>query len=198
MIPAAPPPRLILASKSPRRQSLLREAGYEFVIDPADIDESIFPPSLPPDGLALFLAAAKALAVSARHPGDVTLGADTVVALGAAWLSKPADAGDARRMLQMLSGTTHQVITGVCVQSAAREFRQTQVVISHVQMRPMTEQEIDAYIAGGEWQGKAGAYGIQDADPFVTRTSGSHTNIVGLPMETVTEMLEKAGIRRHV
>jgi len=186
--------RLILASASPRRQSLLREAGFEFIIHPADIDETLFPPHLNLPDLALYLATAKAEAVSGHYPGDVILGADTVVAHAEQWLSKPTDADDARRMLRLLSGTTHRVITGVCAIAPERKVRRAEAVISTVQMRPMSSWEIEAYIEGGEWRGKAGAYGIQDADPFVTRTTGSHTNIVGLPMETVVPLLGELGI----
>src|SRR5688500_3570851 len=106
-------PRFILASASPRRQSLLRDAGYEFDIDPPDIDESAFPPGLLPSKVALHLAEVKAKAVAARHPSDVVLAADTVVAFGDQMLGKPDDAAHAKRMLQLLAGTTHIVITGV-------------------------------------------------------------------------------------
>src|SRR6185436_1014668 len=113
----------------------------------------------------------------------VVLAADTVVAFGDRALSKPEDAEDARRMLALLSGTTHIVITGVTVMQKESEVRQTRVAMSAVRMRAISQLEIDGYIATGQWQGKAGGYGIQDQDPFVTRMSGSLTNIVGLPME---------------
>jgi septum formation protein len=184
-------PRLILASASPRRQSLLREAGYEFVVHPANIDEEKYPAGLTPEGLAEFLARAKAEAVAALYPGDVTLGSDTVVALGDELLGKPTDAADARRMLRKLSGTTHRVITGVAV---VQKVQRAITVISTVRMRALSDEEIETYVAGGQWKGKAGGYGIQDRDPFVTNMGGSLTNIVGLPMEAAGELLAAAGI----
>ena len=189
-----PPPRLILASASPRRQSLLREAGYAYVLAPADIDEENHPAGLSPAELAAFLASAKAAVVAAQFPGDITLGADTVVALGDRQLGKPADATHAREMLRSLSGTTHQVITAVALIGPGTGFRQSALVRSTVQMRELTDDEIDRYVAGGEWRGKAGGYGIQDDDPFVTRMAGSLSNIVGLPMEATAELLAAAGI----
>jgi septum formation protein len=185
---------LILASGSPRRQSLLRDAGYAFLTLPADIDEDTYPSGLTPPQIAEHLALAKAQGVSVLHPDDVTLGADTVVALGPRLLGKPADAADARRMLALLSGTTHHVTTGVAVIRAAAGFRRSIAITSTVQMRRLTAAEIDAYVASGQWEGKAGGYGIQDRDPFVTHMAGSLTNIVGLPMEAATELLSAAGI----
>jgi septum formation protein len=201
--------RLVVASASPRRQSLLQEAGFDFVVHPADIDESRFPPHLKPPGLALYLARAKAQAVAAIYPNDVTLGADTVVALGDAWLGKPVDADDARRMLRRLGGTTHQVLTGLCLLRPADRWERSHVASSTVQMRTMSADEIESYIIGGHWRGKAGGYGIQDADllhadpqsaeplgadPFVTRMTGSYSNIVGLPIEALVPLLAAAGI----
>jgi septum formation protein len=191
---AAAVPRLILASASPRRQSLLREAGYTLEIDPAHIDEETYPRHLAPPQIAEYLATAKAQAVAARHPDDVTLGADTVVSLGDLLLGKPLDAADARRMLSLLSGTTHHVATGVALLCPSMQFHHTAVVTSTVRMRLLSASEIGAYVATDQWQGKAGGYGIQDEDPFVTHMAGSLTNIVGLPMETVTELLSAAGI----
>jgi septum formation protein len=187
-------PRLILASASPRRQELLREAGYAFVVIPADIDESVYPPELAPDELAKFLATAKANVVADQFREDVILAADTVVALDTQTLGKPIDADDARCMLRLLSGTTHCVTTGVAVVQRSRKLALHSRVTSHVQMRSLTESEIEAYVATNAWQGKAGGYGIQDADPFVTRMSGCHTNIVGLPMDEAVRMLIEAGI----
>ncbi len=194
MSSATPPSRLILASASPRRDQLLRESGYLFQIDPADIDESDHPPGLSPGELAEHLARRKAQAVSIRHPHDVVLAADTIVALGSTILGKPADAESARRMLRLLGGTTHQVITAIAVAHSDRTFLQTQVVVSSVQMRLLSEREIDDYVASAGWRGKAGGYGIQDPDPFVTRMTGSLTNIVGLPMDETRELLSRAGI----
>lgn len=188
------PRQFVLASGSPRRQELLRDAGYEFLIEPPNIDEETYAPALMPLDLARYLAFEKAKAVAGRFPDDVVLAADTVVAFGDRPLGKPADAAEAKRMLTLLSGTTHIVITGVCIMGRKTEYEQTRAVMSAVKMRRLSPNEIDAYVAGGEWQGKAGGYGIQDYDPFVTRMSGSHTNIVGLPMEVTTAMLAGLGI----
>ena len=185
--------RLVLASASPRRQELLREAGYEFSVFPANIDEDSYL-TLMPIELARHLSFEKAKPVASRFPHDVILAADTVVAFGDRALSKPEDADDARKMLTLLSGTTHIVITGVTIMQKESEVQQTRAVMSAVRMRALTPAEIDAYIASGQWEGKAGGYGIQDQDPFVTKMSGSHTNIVGLPMELVQKMLAELNI----
>jgi septum formation protein len=191
--PAAAP-RLILASQSPRRQSLLRHAGFEFDVDPANIDEESYPTELLPSDVALLLAKRKAESVSQKHPNDVVLAADTVVALGDSVLGKPKDAADARRMLRLLAGTTHIVITGVAVMHASASFERVKRVMSAVRMRLLNSNEIDRYVETGDWEGKAGGYGIQDHDPFVKRMSGCHTNIVGLPMTTTKVLLAGAGI----
>jgi septum formation protein len=185
---------LILASASPRRQSLLREAGYIFQSHPAHINEDNYPRDLSPSQIAEHLAKAKATHIAALHPNDVTLGSDTVVYLGPQLLGKPTDETHARQMLSTLSGSTHNVVTGVAVIHPARQFRKIISVTSTVQMRRLTPDEIDRYIAGGQWQGKAGGYGIQDQDPFVTNMAGSLTNIVGLPMEATTALLAAAVI----
>ena len=187
-------PRLILASASPRRQQLLRDAGYEFTVAPASIDEDAAPPNLRPGDLAEYLARCKAEVAAARFPEDVVLAADTVVAYAQTVLGKPKDPADAARMLDLLSGTAHTVITGVAVVRAAANFARHTRIMSAVHMRKLTEEEIARYVASNQWQGKAGGYGIQDPDPFVTRTSGCLTNIVGLPMHTTAELLRDAGI----
>ncbi|MGB7159731.1 MAG: Maf family protein [Tepidisphaeraceae bacterium] len=189
------PPRLILASASPRRQALLREAGYEFQVVPSDVDESAHPLGMLPSGIAEHLAIAKARAIAPLHPDCVILGADTVVAFGDVPLGKPADAEDARRMLALLSGTTHIVITAIAVVHMGENFFKSLRTMSAVKMRFLTPAEMDHYLASGDWQGKAGGYGIQDHDPFVTRIAGSHTNIVGLPMSAAKRLLEEAGIK---
>lgn len=187
-------PHLILASASPRRRELLAEAGFDFVVEPADIDESAASSSLAPAELALHLALAKAQAVAARHGDDVTLAADTIVARGSQCLGKPTNADAARAMLRLLSGTTHSVITGIAVIHPSAKFSMSRAIISMVRMRSLGVTEIDRYISDGGWQGKAGGYGIQDHDPFVTCTSGSHSNIVGLPLEATVALLALAGI----
>ncbi len=192
---AGPAGRLVLASASPRRQALLREAGYSFEVDVADIDESSPPASMLPPQVAVHLAEAKAKAVAGRHPDDVVLAADTVVSFGDMMLGKPADAAAAKKMLQLLSGTTHVVVTGVCVTCQATRHFKSARSMSAVRMRLLTPAEIDQYVASKQWEGKAGGYGIQDPDPFVIRIAGSKTNIVGLPMSLARQMLEEAGVK---
>src|SRR5512147_73970 len=144
-----PGPRLILASASPRRQSLLREGGYVFDVDPPDVDESVSPPGMLPANIATHLAELKAKAIAAKHPDAVVLAADTVVAFGDAPLGKPADPNVARKMLTLLSGTTHIVITGLSVMHAAKNYSRTARSMSAVRMRVLSRQEIEQYVAGG-------------------------------------------------
>lgn len=190
-----PGPRLILASASPQRQSLLREAGYEFIVNPADINEDNHPPRLLPHELARYLANAKAEAIARQFPDDIVLAADTVVAFGDQVVGKPSDAEHARKTLELLSGTTHVVTTGIAVIHKARSFARSTRVMTAVRVRPLTRQEIDQYVATNEWQGKAGGYGIQDPDPFVTRLYGSRSNVIGLPMSATRDILAAAGIQ---
>lgn len=190
--------RLILASASPRRQQLLREAGYGFTIEPADIDERAVPPGLSTDEVAEYLAVEKArvVAVRTKDADAVVLAADTVVSLDGRQLGKPQDADDAYNMLSSLSGTIHRVITGVCVRR--REEQWVRRATSTVQMRKLSDDEVVAYVAGRQWEGKAGGYGIQDEDPFVINMGGSLTNIVGLPMEETIELLTAADVQRAI
>jgi septum formation protein len=188
------PPRLILASSSPRRQQLLRDAGYDFIVHPANIDEDNVPINLIPVEIARYLAFEKAQPVATKFPSDVILAADTVVAFGDQPLGKPENPADATRMISLLSATTHIVITGVTVMVHSTGFQRTRSAMSAVRMRRLLPREIEAYVKSGDWRGKAGGYGIQDNDPFVTRMAGSHSNIVGLPMELTSEMLADAGI----
>jgi septum formation protein len=191
------PVRLILASASPRRAELLRAAGYAFAVAPPDVDEDSPAARLPPEPLARFLADAKADAVAARFPDDVTLAADTVVELASASLGKPADEADAFAMIRRLAGRAHRVITGVAVRHPARQVALSETAVSEVRMPPLTDQQIDVYVAAGRWRGKAGGYGIQDQNPIVTLLTGSLTNVIGLPMELVAPLLTRAGISPH-
>jgi septum formation protein len=189
-------PRLVLASASPRRQSLLTEAGYEFTVHPSQVDErALEKPGMLPADLALRLAIAKGEAVADQFPSDVVLAADTVVAFGDLALGQPPDAGAARRMLRLLESTTHLVITAITVIHQSIGHRSTARVMSAVRMNALTNEQIDRYVETGLWRGKAGGYGIQDNDPFVERMTGCHTNIVGLPMTTTKRLLADAGIK---
>jgi len=191
-------PRLILASESPRRQQLLRDEGFQFSIQPPNIDEREHPSGLGPVQLARHLSMLKAASISPQFPDDVILAADTVVAFGERALGKPADPVEARRMLALLAGTTHLVITGVTVIRRATGFQKTRHAMSAVRMRKLTLNEIQDYVNSRQWEGKAGAYGIQDPDPFVANISGDQSNVVGLPMEITIELLEEAGIKPNM
>lgn len=188
---AAPP--LVLASASPRRRDLLALIGIVAdAVDPADLDESPKKSELPAPH-ALRLAREKAASVAARHPGCLVLAADTVVGCGRRILPKAEDAATARQCLTLLSGRRHRVFTGVCLIGAdGREW--TRVVQTAVIFRSLAPDEIDAYIVSGEWQGKAGGYGIQGlAAIFVRELIGSHSNVVGLPLHEVAGLLRAAG-----
>lgn len=188
--------RLVLASSSPRRRTLMTQAGYEFDVVEPPIDEPVQSVrQLTPVQQAEALAYFKARAVSEVCPSRLVLGADTVVATGAGVLGKPEDADEAREMLQGVSGTRHAVITGVALLASDAQ-RLIASDVTYVTMRKMTDREIGDYIASGEWIGKAGAYAIQEtAERFVDSIEGSFTNIVGLPMELVGRMISQLG--RH-
>ncbi|MBN1554874.1 MAG: septum formation protein Maf [Phycisphaerae bacterium] len=183
-------PRLILASASPRRRELLARAGYDFDVQPPVMDEpNHLPAGLPPVSHAESLAYFKARGVAETRSDARVLGADTVVAAGGRILGKPSDADDARRMLTELSHNQHAVITGVALLGPGEE-RVIAADVTHVTMRPMSPEEIEDYVASGEWQGKAGAYAIQEtADRFIVSLEGSFTNVVGLPMELLGRLL---------
>lgn len=186
---------IVLASASPRRRELLERAGARFRVDPAHVDETP-PQGASPEEAARAIARRKALAVAARAgAGDVVLAADTVVAAAdGELLGKPADAADARRMLAKLCGTTHRVVTGVCVVRAGEARAADASETTFVTMREADDDEIDAYVATGECFDKAGAYAIQETgDRFVTRVEGSWSNVVGLPVETAQRLLREAG-----
>ncbi len=181
---------LILASASPRRAELLRNAGISFSIDPADVPELPRAGERPID-YARRWAREKALAVFARHPADIVLGADTVVVVEEHLLEKPGDTNDAARMLRLLSGRTHDVITGVCV--VAPGFERLEAETTQVTFTEMSEEEIAAYIGTGEPMDKAGAYGIQGiASRWVTTIAGDYFNVVGLPVARVYRLLRQA------
>jgi septum formation protein len=187
--------RLILASASPRRTDLLREAGYAFDVEPAHVDESELAGE-PPRAYVLRVAALKARAVAARHPGDLVLAADTTVVVDGRMLAKPADDDDARRMLGLLSARTHHVLTGVVLVRTGRES--SAIVDTRVRFRRMTPADIDWYVASGEPHDKAGAYGVQGlASRFVEAVDGSYSNVVGLPVGAVRRLLEAEGFTPH-
>jgi septum formation protein len=188
-------PTLILASASPRRLQLLAQAGIApDAVDPADLDESALKDETP-RRLALRLAGDKARAVAARHPGAFVLGADTLVAVGRRVLGKPADEGEARRMLALLSGRAHRVLTGVAV-IAPDGRTASRLSETRVTFKRLTPAESDRFIAAGEWADAAGGYKIhQSAGAFVTELSGSYTGVVGLPLYESLSLLRGLGWR---
>jgi septum formation protein len=187
---------LLLASASPRRRDLLTQAGYSFRVDPIPIVEQRHPGE-EPIAMAQRLAREKAEAVyhacalTCGQPDDplLVLGADTIVVCGDEVLGKPVDEADAMRMLRLLSGRVHQVVTGVCLVSSAGvdvAAESTQVTMS-----PISEEEIRAYAASGEPMGKAGAYAIQGrAARWIPRIEGCYFNVVGLPISLISTLLE--------
>lgn len=184
------PPRLVLASQSPRRRELLEQLGLAPEVRPARTDESVLPGEAPRD-YVLRVAREKARAVA----GDVVLAADTAVVLRGEVLGKPGDAEDARRMLRALSGTAHEVLTGVCVRRAAVRLELAQVVATAVRFAPLAPAAIEWYVRTGEPLDKAGAYAIQGAGgAFVLGVDGSVSNVVGLPLAETAELLRRAGL----
>ena len=185
--------RITLASASPRRLDLLRLAGFDPDVSPADIDETPHPQEAP-ETYAARVAGEKAAVVSARAPG-VVVAADTIVVLDAHLLGKPADAPSAAAMLGRLQGRTHQVSTAVAVH-AGGVLSGSIVVTTKVAMTELDDETIARYVAGGEPLDKAGGYGIQGgAAAFVRAIEGSYTNVVGLPLVETLELLRNAGIR---
>ncbi|HEV2447271.1 MAG TPA: Maf family protein [Candidatus Sulfopaludibacter sp.] len=183
-------PPLVLASQSPRRAEILRHAGIPFTIRVEPVDEAPLPAENP-ELYVQRLAEAKARAVHAA-PGEIVLGADTTVVVGRDMLAKPADAADARRMLSLLSGRCHQVLTGICLRRGEDAIRDR--AVTQVWFARMTGPEIEDYVASGEPIGKAGAYAIQGlASKFIERIEGCYFNVVGLPVALVYRHL--AGFR---
>lgn len=185
---------LILASQSPRRKYLLEQAGLTFRVIPSSIDESRLPLS-PPADYVQQLAEAKAMDVARNYPNSWVLGADTIVAVDGRMLGKPGSPKEAREMMQRLSGKTHQVYTGFCLVHHRDARRITDMARTDVAFKLLTAREIDWYISTGEPFDKAGAYAIQGLGTFlVRRINGSYTNVVGLPVCEVLEILLREGV----
>jgi septum formation protein len=182
---------LILASRSPRRRQLLEMLGIAHDVDPADVPEDPAPGEAG-EALAIRLAREKAVQVAARHPGELVLGADTVVALGDRLLGKPASPAEAARMLGVLSGREHRVVTAVALARDGAVAERHDV--TRVWFRPLTAAAIAAYVATGESLDKAGAYGVQGyGAALVERIEGDFFGVMGLPVRLVVELLEAAG-----
>jgi septum formation protein len=190
--PAPGPLLLVLASQSPRRAEILRQAGIPFIVRSAPVDETPLPGERPEDYVQR-LAEAKAMAVPAT-PEETVLGADTTVVVEGEMLAKPLDHADARRMLAALAGRRHHVLTGICLRRAAHIVRDC--ASTAVWFAPMSSAEIEEYVASGEPMDKAGAYAIQGlASKFIERIDGCYFNVVGLPVALVYPLLR--GLRPH-
>jgi septum formation protein len=192
-------PKLILASRSPRRRELLAEAGYQFeVIPPDEAAECGLCSGESPAKLVARLAWQKAASVVqqlvhspgfSRSEEFLVLGCDTVAECDGQILGKPADEDQARRMLETLSGRFHRVLSGLCLWRLPNGEPRVQVAVTTLRMDPLTKEQLDEYLASGQWEGKAGAFGYQDRLGWVHVVEGSESNVVGLPMELLAEML---------
>ena len=180
---------IVLASASPRRQELLKNAGIEFVVKPANIPE-VRQKNEAPQAFAERMAKEKARAVWAGAKDEYVLGADTIVVVDDLVLGKPEDEQDAARMLRLLSGRKHQVITGVCLKGS--DFEDVRSETTAVHFSALTDANIRSYIATGEPMDKAGAYAIQGmASRWISRIEGDYSNVVGLPVALVLQMLRE-------
>jgi len=180
--------RIVLASASPRRAELLRAAGIDFEVQPANVDEAIATGESPNEYVSR-LAEAKARLVYERDVRRIVLAADTAVVVDADVLGKPLDENDASRMLRRLSGRTHEVLTAISVFHPG-QIVDTRVDTTAVEFAPLSDADIDWYVSSGEPMDKAGAYAVQGlASRFVTRIEGSYSNVVGLPVALVYQML---------
>jgi septum formation protein len=186
--------KFILASSSPRRRELLASIGLTFDVIPSHVPEVRDEHESPEEYVAR-LSREKAQAVASRYPNDWIIAADTTVLLGEQLLEKPADDADARRMLATIAGRTHIVYTGVTLQNVSAGWCETRIAESEVRMLPLSSKDIAWYVETGEPLDKAGAYAVQGIGAmFIDSIHGSYTNVVGLPLATLFQMLRKAGI----
>jgi len=182
----------ILASASPRRSSLLREAGYHFEIIPSRVDEDAYPlRGIGASELTRILAKAKAFDIAMLHKESLVLGSDCVVSVDDHIIGKPKDVQDAGRIIRLLFSKPHQVITSVAFIAINRGIEIVETEFTTVYPKRLTDKQIENYLATGQWEGKAGAYGIQDpqTDDFIDHIEGSYTNVMGMPMEKTADIL---------
>ncbi len=187
--------KLILASASPRRKDLLAQIGViPDLVSSVEFDESVLPDEPPREAVArLARGKAEAAKTLRRSDDDLILTADTIVACGRRILGKPTDEKEARRMLQLLSGRRHQVLSAICLVGPGDTIT-SRTVVTRVSFKRLSAEELDAYLASGEWDGKAGAYAIQGrAGVFVRSLDGSYSNVVGLPLHETANLLGGAG-----
>lgn len=183
--------RIVLASASARRKDLLTQAGYAFDVVPSNVDEEAFSADgRSPVQYAEVLALAKARGVAAQHPNRIVLGADTIVDCEGEIIGKPADERDAERITRKLFSRPHEVITGLALVRLADGVEIVRSDVTTVYPRTLSDEQIAGHLVGRTWEGKAGAYAIQETgDEFVERIEGSFTNVVGLPMELLEQAL---------
>jgi septum formation protein len=187
-----PVPRLILASSSPRRRELLTDAGYLFdLIPPHESAEGDAQPGEPPTALVVRLARQKAGDVARRTPSGIVLGCDTVAECGGEILGKPRDRDHAQAILKALRGREHLVHTGLCLWERPDDRVLTGVATTRLVMDPISDADLAAYLATVAWEGKAGAFGYQDGLDWVHILEGSESNVVGLPLELLDQLLSK-------
>ncbi len=187
-------PEIILASASPRRKALLERLVRDFKVMPSRIDEAMDCANSPED-VAVTNAHLKALDISKDNPDSLVIGADTVVVLNGKMLGKPKDDAESVRMLESLSGNTHEVITGIALVSVNLSIRITGHESTRVRFRNLTEKQINDYVTQGNCLDKAGAYGIQDVgDTFVREVDGNIDNVMGLPMKLLENLLREVRI----
>lgn len=183
---------LVLASQSPRRRELMETAGYPFRVDPPapTAECGICSRETPPEMVAR-LAYQKAADVAQRTNAGIVIGCDTVAECMGKILGKPEDRRHAREMLELLSGRPHSVYSGLCLWQRPSDKRNIRVAVSRLRMLPLTPSQIEEYLDSELWMGKAGAFGYQDNHPWLELTDGSPSNVVGLPMELLAEMLSE-------
>lgn len=184
-------PHIILASSSPRRRELLVEAGYSFdVVPPGDDAESDVDYAESPRDMVARLARQKTADVATRVAAGLVLGCDTVAECDEQILGKPRDVDHARQMLQLLRGREHRVYSGLCLWPRPGQRYTVRVAVTVLRMTRITDRQLDRYLQTGQWRGKAGAFGYQDGHDWLCIISGSESNVVGLPLELLGEMIE--------
>ncbi len=185
--------RIVLASRSPRREALLRQVGLDFEVLSSDLEEQ-WPEGLSPAGVATHLALEKAQSIASQLDSGLVIGADTAVVADGRVLGKPSNPDEARAMLRLLSGREHQVITGIAVVDAGDGRTLVDSVTTNVRFAPLSEQVIQRYVATGEPLDKAGGYGIQGYGALLIEgISGDYNNVVGLPLRRLAELLVELG-----
>ncbi|MCK9185948.1 Maf family protein [Candidatus Gracilibacteria bacterium] len=186
--------KIILASLSPRRKELLEAVGLKFEVHPSCFEEK--EKHISPIHLALHNAIGKAQDIAKKHKNAIIIGVDTVVAYKKHIIGKPKNKADAKRILELLNGTTHRVVSAVCVIDTAKNKVYTDTEITYIEMDCITSKEIDAYIRHGEGTDKAAGYAIQGIGGlFIKKIRGDYFNVVGLPMHKLKKILEEAGVK---